>query len=239
MISMVSLDSKTKEIKPLEACVRDVAAVLTDDKWNISIFDSVEEFENFIGEHPLVDLSCFDVTPEGAVDSLMDFRRDYEQAFLMLIADPTVSPLVYLKPGIRPDSLLMRPLSKDTVKGTLKDFISSYVSKQAEDGNVKSYIIESKEGKLAIPYNDIYYFEAREKKIFIRTQNDEYGFYETIENLEDTIPDTFMRCHRSFIVNSSKIRKIMLSQNIMELSDGFDVPLSRSYKPLFKSFGKV
>lgn len=239
MISMVSLDSKTKEIKPLEACVRDVAAVLTDDKWNISIFDNLDEFDKYVSERPLVDLSCFDVTPDGAVDSLMDFRKNYDQAFLMLIADPTVSPLVYLKPGIRPDSLMMRPLTKDTVKGTLKDFISSYVSSQEDTGSVKSFVIDSKEGKIAIPYNDIYYFEAREKKIFIRTMNDEYGFYETIENLEETIPDAFMRCHRSFIVNSAKIRKIMLSQNIMELSDGFDVPLSRSYKPLFKSFGKV
>ena len=239
MISMVSLDSKTKEIKPLEACVRDVAAVLTDDKWNISIFDNLDEFDKYVSERPLVDLSCFDVTPDGAVDSLMDFRKNYDQAFLMLIADPTVSPLVYLNPGIRPDSLMMRPLTKDTVKGTLKDFISSYVSSQEDTGSVKSFVIDSKEGKIAIPYNDIYYFEAREKKIFIRTMNDEYGFYETIENLEETIPDAFMRCHRSFIVNSAKIRKIMLSQNIMELSDGFDVPLSRSYKPLFKSFGKV
>lgn len=238
MISMVSLDGKEKEIRPLEVNIRDMAALLTDDKWNLSFYNSIADFEKAIEEHPLIDMSCYDIAIEGAVDTLMNFRKNYDQTSLLLIADPTISPLVYLKPGIRPDSLLMRPLTKEAVRMVLKDFISSYVAKQNSEGPVKSFVIDSKEGKITIPHNDIYYFEAREKKLFVRTLNDEFGFYDTLDTVEEALPDSFIRCHRSFVVNSDKIRKIMLSQNVMELIDDFEVPLSRSYKPLFKNFGK-
>jgi DNA-binding LytR/AlgR family response regulator len=65
-----------------------------------------------------------------------------------------------------------------------------------------------------------------------------YGFYGTIDKLVDNLPSNFIRCHRGFIVNKYKIEKVILSQNIIYLEDGFDVPLSRSYKSLFKGMKK-
>lgn len=238
MISMIALDGKEKENKSLELVVKNLAAMLTDEKWDMNFFVNSQEFENFISSHPLVDLSCVDITLSGSIDLLQKFRKHYEEAALMLIADATVSPLLYLKPGIRPDSLLMRPLSKDIVNSTMKEFIFSYVESITKKDGVKTFVIDTKEGKINIPYSDIYYFEAREKKLFIRTLTEEYGFYGTIDNIQETLTESFARCHRSFILNTSKIKKIMLSQNLIELADGFEVPLSRSFKPYFKKYGK-
>lgn len=238
MISMLTVTGKENEIKPLERVVRDQAAILTDDHWNFKFCSKLTDCDDFLQLQPLVDMSCFDITIEGAVDYLTQFRKKYDLTSLLLIADATVSPLVYLKPGIRPDSLLMRPLTKNMVTETLKEFFKSYIDRNRNTDSEKTYVIESKEGRINIPYSDIFYFEARDKKIYIRTLNEEYGFYETIEAIDESLPDSFARCHRSFILNTSKITKIMLSQNIIELTDGLDVPLSRSYKPFFKSFGK-
>ena len=118
------------------------------------------------------------------------------------------------------------------------EFISSYMERKNEEHSGKSYVIESKEGRTILPYHDIYYLEAREKKIFLRTLNEEYGFYSTMEQLEKELPDTFLRCHRSYIVNMDKVEKIMLSHNQILLVHGFNIPLSRSYKPMLKEFGK-
>ena len=52
----------------------------------------------------------------------------------------------------------------------------------------ESFVIETREGKQYIPLNQIYYVEAREKKIFIRTN--------------------FLRCQRSYIVNMSKVTAV-------------------------------
>ncbi|MBE5881924.1 MAG: LytTR family transcriptional regulator [Lachnospiraceae bacterium] len=238
MVSMVVVDANKKEIVSVKDTIKDVAARLTEDEWKIEMLGFSSEEMGFFQSHPLVDMCCYDILPDGSLEYLTKLRREYSNMGLMLIADATVSPLVYLKPGIRADSLLMRPFHKDVLRSTMEEFVSAYLSTVDSQDGVSSFVIDSKEGKINIPYSDIYYFEAREKKIFARTLNDEYGFYATMEQMEEKLPDTFIRCHRSFIVSKSKIKKIMLSQNLIELLQGFDVPLSRSYKPVLKQFGK-
>ena len=99
-------------------------------------------------------------------------------------------------------------------------------------------VLTSKEETLSIPYSQIYFFEAREKKVFVCTCREEFGFYHTIDKLEKDLPEQFIRCHRGFIVNTEKIRRISFSQNVIFLADDFNVPLSRSYKPLLRGLGK-
>jgi DNA-binding LytR/AlgR family response regulator len=176
------------------------------------------------------------VTRQGAIDCLKKWRGSYSEAQLLLIADAKMSPMEYLKPGILASSLLLRPWREEQAKEVLEEFVLNCVQERGHKD--KSYVIESRDGTLNIPYDRIYFFEAREKKIFVCTGKEEYSFYHTIDKLEEELPEQFIRCHRGFIVNSEKIRKIMLSQNIIYLSDGFDVPLSRSYKSVLKEFGK-
>ena len=238
MVSMVILESKENEINPLKKAIKELAAKLTEEEWNIDCIQSVQEINNLISQRPLIDMSCYDIMLDGALEKLIEFRKNYEDAGLMLIADTSISPVLYLRPGIKADSMLMRPLRKENVYDTMQEFISSYFQREYEGNNQKSYVLENKDGKTILPYHEIFYLEAREKKIFLRTLNSEYAFYSTIEQLEEELPEEFVRCHRSFIVNTAKIKKIMLSQNQIELVQGFSVPLSRSYKPMLKQFGK-
>lgn len=238
MVSVVTLDGQKNEIKPLESIMRDLAAYTSDDEWHFTFCDSLPEFEKLIEGQPLVDIGCFDVAINNSLKSLLAFRNRYDSSLLVLIADAGVSPMTYLKPGVRPDSLIMRPLRDGNVSALLREVFESLNQNIDKSDGEKSYVIDSRDGRTSIPYKNIFYIEAREKKIFIRTLNDEYGFYETIENIQDELPDNFERCHRSFIVNKDKIARIMLSQSMMELEDGFVVPLSRSFKPVFKNYGK-
>jgi two-component system response regulator AgrA len=64
----------------------------------------------------------------------------------------------------------------------------------------------------------------------------EYPFYDTLDQLEERLADRFLRCHRSYLVNKSKVNKVYLSQNLLLLNSGEEIPLSRSYKPVVKQF---
>ena len=54
--------------------------------------------------------------------------------------------------------------------------------------------------------------------------------YDSIENLQTVVPDWFIRCHRSYLVNTRKIRKVKMSEGLIEMEGGAVVPLSRTYK---------
>ena len=85
-----------------------------------------------------------------------------------------------------------------------------------------------------IPFGQIYYLEAREKKVFIRMRMEELAINGTMEKLSERLPENFLRCHRSFIVNMDYISQIKLAENMLYLREGLFVPVSRSYKATVK-----
>jgi len=241
MVSLVTYDNYKAELNELRDVVKELAAKLSEDNWNMEQFSEFDMLHDHIQLKPLMDMLLYDVTRKEALTYLFDVRKEYQLAQIMVLADVKTSPMEYMKPGIRADSLLLRPWNKKQATEVLREFIQEYlknIRREKQEG-AAAYIIDSKEGTLSIPYDKIYFFEAREKKIFVCTGQEEFGFYHTIDKLVEELPEQFIRCHRGFIVNGDKIRKIMLSQNIIYLADDFDVPLSRSYKADLKGFGRV
>lgn len=235
MISILFYDKKTEELQVIQNLTKDIIADVSEEVCNFYLFSKLEDVMGFVSEDPLLDYACYDVTKSESIDYLEQFRKNYRETLLLLIADASVSPMSYMKPSILATSLLLRPFSEQDARQILKEYLESNLlqeNPEAEEG----YIVESRDGKIKIPYSKIYYFEAREKKIFIRTQNEEYGFYATIEELEEKLPAFFMRSHRSYMVNSKKIQRIMLSRSTISLQNEIEVPLSRSFKSIFKEF---
>ena len=87
-----------------------------------------------------------------------------------------------------------------------------------------------------MPFEEILYFESQEKRIYLRTRSREYGFYDTLEQLSGRLPEGFLRCHKSFIVNLSFLRGVNLSRNTLDLEGDIAVPVSRTYKPAVKAW---
>ena len=58
-----------------------------------------------------------------------------------------------------------------------------------------------------------------------------------MDHLEELFREKFVRCHRSFLINEKLIKKVMLSKNCIILSNGVEIPLSRSYKDSIKKIG--
>lgn len=238
MISFCIWNPKKDEVQLLLVQLRRQAAVQTDAEWKIRSFHHFAEWKEFLLTEPLLHLCCYDISQEGTLDCLENMRRRYDQMWLLIIADPDVSPLSYLRPSIRPDSLLIRPLCPEKTEETLEELIRVYLEKTEGQGEKKQFLVENRDERVYIPYEDIYYFEAREKKIYVRTAEEEFGFYDTMDGLKERLPPFFQRCHRSYIVNGRRIAGIVMAENRIRLKRGFDLPLSRSYKAAFRQWGK-
>lgn len=238
MITIVTVDGKEEEIPVLKGAISESAAYLTDEHWEKKFFSKVSDMNAYLETEPLMDFGCFDVTVDGVIKGLGDMRSGHEDMGMLLIADTSVSPVEYLKPGIRADSLIMRPFESNELKKTMNEFISSGLNRMnRNEDSEDQFVLKTKEGRTFIPYDNIFYFEAREKKLFIRLLNEEYSFYSTIDEMEATLPKQFARCHRSFIVNMNRLKRLVSSENILELQQDFVVPISRSYKKQIKEWG--
>ena len=59
------------------------------------------------------DAICWDVTDPAGLTYLAAVRTAGHEAFLLVMAAATTSPLVYLKPELAPDSLILRPVTAE------------------------------------------------------------------------------------------------------------------------------
>ena len=229
MTDMLVLGYSKNELAAIKKFSYQIAAKFSDDEWSLHLFLDDIRFNEYLKKGQMVDLGCFDINHSHGTAMVEKFRESDKNATVMLIAEPDISPMEYLKPSIMATTLLLRPFTPEQLYKTLKDIIKMRSqNKTTDDENSFSFMLNS--GRKFIPYEQIYYFEARDKKIYVNTGSREYAFYDTIENLQNLLPQSFVRCHRSFMVSKAKIDRIYLSKGYLELDNGMTVPVSRSYK---------
>ena len=229
MTSVLIFSSLEEELKEITEHYKNIAARLDDDNWIFyTISKSAELSEVFI-KALNIDVACIDVTDRMGVIVAENVRRKYQNSSIIIISDESVSPLLYIKPSICASALILRPYNNTHIsilRDVLIEYRRSYVNADRSD----CFILENRDGKQLIPYNKIYYFESREKKIVLGTEFEEISFYGTLDCLEEKLPSGFIRCHRSFIISADKISSVKLSCNIVNLTNGSIIPVSRTYK---------
>ncbi len=230
---VVGYSSKKSDLRLIANEIRLSAARYSDEDWEFYLFGSVVELANYVNKSENLDLVCIDINNDIEVSMAELIRKSYEQSVILIITDTSVSPTKYMKPSIMAASLLLRPFAKEQVSKTISDLFEFIKHSKPTDEN-DSFVVKSKSEHFFVPYDRIIYFEAREKKIFLNTLQKEYGFYDTVEQLMSKLPDYFVRCHRGFVINSKKIKKIALSENAIYMQNDVMVPLSKSYKSKIK-----
>ena len=237
MITFMALSAKAADYEIIKVAIKKRAAVYTEEKWECLCFKTVDEAEKFLEKEPVIEWIGWDVTLGGAQKALEQLRGRYKEAFLMIIADTTISPMVYLKPQIAPGALLLKPIEHDNTEEVIQNIFEVFVNR-FEEGISESFLVETREGKQYIPMRQIDYFEAKEKKVFIRTKSREYGFYDTLDALQERLPKEFLRCHRSYIINMARVKMLHTVQNMVQMEDDITVPFSRSYRKVLKEYWK-
>ena len=82
---------------------------------------------------------------------------------------------------------------------------------------------------IKIDISSIYLVEAKGDYILLKTEDKNYTVHSTLKKIEEKLPDTsFLKIHRSFIININKIidiedKSVLINKDV--------VPLSRSFRP--------
>ncbi len=236
MISMMIYDRSEEEGKVLLRHAQNSVAKLSDDFLKASFFQSAKDTNQFLSKRDLIDAAFVDVTDKNGIILAKKTREIHEMTELLIVADSSVSPMEYMTPSIRAASLLLRPFAVKDAGRIVGEFFNALYRNREETDDTKALIVENRDGKMPIPFSEIYYLEVREKRVFVRLKEREYSKYDTLDNISNELPEEFLRCHRSFIVNTRYISRVKLSENMIYLEDDICVPLSRSYKADMKEY---
>jgi len=79
-------------------------------------------------------------------------------------------------------------------------------------------------------YDEILFVEALADYVLVNTNTSKHIVYSTMKAMEEKLAgDTFMRIHRSFIINKNKIQQV---ENGAVIVNGKEIPVSKTYQNL-------
>lgn len=98
--------------------------------------------------------------------------------------------------------------------------------------------VKSLDGWIPIPFSNVVYLEAKDRKTYVYSSEFSGTHKSSLQEFEFILPkDSFIRCHRSFIVNVKHIKEIhpdIHSTFILSMDNGERVPVSQSYSSYFR-----
>jgi len=118
---------------------------------------------------------------------------------------------------------LLKPISYEKLKDCILRLINDM------NRSKKKYLTFGN-NKFTIRQDEITYIEKFKSKSTIHTTNNKYEVYLSLEKLESCLPDTFKRCHKSYIANTSNISKIDNLKNEILFNDNTICPIGLKYK---------
>lgn len=233
---MMIYDRSDRELIQLKALSKELFALTSEEELELQCISEKSVVIESVERCQPLDAVCVKVSDIQEIELLRVMRSTYGELEIFIIADKKISPMQYLTPDIRAASLLLAPFTEQECRLVLKEFLQSFFQGREQADEKKVLVITNRDGKITIPYYQVYYIEIRERKVFIRLRDREYSQYDSLEHLLEKLPEDFVRCHRSFVFNTQHLDAVKLSENTIYLEHGITVPLSRSYKPAIKEY---
>lgn len=122
---------------------------------------------------------------------------------------------------IYPIHYLLKPINK-------KQLLDVIYKEYKEKFSTRYITISERNNSTVIELNNIFYIEFLNRKILIHTSDKDFETPGTLKNFSQALPDDiFVQCHKSFVVNISKICKV--SKTNFSLKNGTTIPVGRIY----------
>ena len=218
MIHIAICDDERAEITYLTSLVRKWAAA-RGVVVCLSYYESAENFLLACGDDKTVDILLLDIQMKemGGVELARQIRRDNEIVQIIFI---TGYP-DFIAEGYDVSALhyLMKPVKEDKLFEVLNKAAERL--KKTE----QFLLVQTSETTVKIPFDDILYIESFAHYIVIQTKTASIETRANIGEIEKTVGDRFVRCHRSYIVGLNHISRITKTDVILD--NGKTIPLSR------------
>jgi DNA-binding LytR/AlgR family response regulator len=121
-----------------------------------------------------------------------------------------------------PLGYITKPFKESEIYSLLK-IAQNKIDSRQED----YYLLQVGTSVERIRFNDILYFKSDNNYVDIIIEEKKYVERNTLENILKKLPNNFVRVHRSYVVNMSKIKTLKNNQLIVKNER---IPVSRKYK---------
>ena len=181
------------------------------------------------------------VTPsiKGGVEACIDlFARvmaSNRDNYVVLCVHNALFLETVLSRCMRPAGVMVIPFREELMRASVKRILGDYARLHGESDGEEHMLVNAGKTVRRIAYREILYLEAQDKLLNICTRRQAVTVRASLNALEKTMPEQFVRCHRSYIVNRTYIERLNLSEMTLTLTTQERLPVSRSCKYVLRA----
>lgn len=160
-----------------------------------------------------VDVLLLDIdlsTDFSGIDLAKEIRTANKNVYIIFItAHFEYSMLAY---KVKTFDFLVKPLTFEKMEETILRLYGDIMDNPNK-------FVKLENGKQLLNANDILYIEKDKAKATIHTTYSDLQVYGTFDSIKNCLPDYFIRCHKSYIVNAKKITQVDNKKDIFYINN--------------------
>lgn len=204
---------------------------MADDDIYVEAFTTTYDLTEYLEEKSayvdavILDIELNDADGIDGIDLAEKIQSEYSYIHIIFCT----GYLKYLEDIFRvnPIYCIYKPITTDRLENVIEK-----LKKEMEITRTKYITVKLYKKIQHIRINTIKYAEINDRHVNIYTDNKMYESIESMSRIEERLGLNFVRCHKSYLINLDKMRK--LDENKMTLEDGTEVAVSRRYKARVK-----
>ena len=118
-------------------------------------------------------------------------------------------------------------LLKPYTEGQLKETLDWCIQSLSDQLQVYEFVSDRERRQVAL--GDIFFIEIYGRDAVLHTADKDYTFHRSLSEIEQELPEEFLRCHRSYLVNMRHIARALATDFL--LKDGRLVPIGTGMGP--------
>ena len=191
---------------------------------------SLEAFVDEAGEKEKYNTAVLSLKTvrKAHIDLAMKIRAEWRVLFVIFVLENPADVSAVARPSIQVSGILFAPPEQTGLFKTIWEVYREYMRVYQSDQS--RFVVKNGAENVFVNTGDICFFEAKAKKIALKTLSQEISFYSNFDSVMEQLPDGFIRCHKGFVVNSHHVRSVNWRDMVLDMSDGSTLPVSRSYK---------
>ena len=181
----------------------------------------------FIANNP-VDVLLLDINLKGEISGLHiaeELRKINKNAYIIFTTGHLEYAMMAYK--FKTFDYLPKPITFERLEETILRLFGDL-----ESSAQKNYIRIGK-SQTIVNEQDIHYIKRDGMKLIFHTKVQDFEAYSSFAKIETTLPENFVRCHKSFIVNVNNIANIETSTNTISFGNDDYCLIGPKYKNNF------
>lgn len=190
----------------------------------ITAFDGGIELEKYIYKEVKGDIDLLIIDIELGKMNGIELARRIQKDFMKI-------KIIFITGYIRyseeifeanPSYFLLKPIAEEKMKKAI-----THVKNEIENSNKIMLPFKLKGGEIInIISSDIIYFESVGRIVILNTNNSKMEMYSKLGEIEKRLPDNFLRCHQSYIINMNAVTA--LNMNSFSMNNNTQIQISQA-----------